>query len=426
MLHLKTHKGDRVAKEMLSAGDGARLDLTYYTAADRTAVDRAQDAGLTVDVVRSLAGVAKLREDFAYLQSVTGNTLPFALYEWQLHWCRHFLRRETRLTDQPMFQVCRDANGTCVGIVPLILTQRRLGGLRIASLGLLGADPGITEIRTSLVQPGYEDRVAEALDRALRDSRDWDWIHWTGACDRFSAALGRQRALHWEPTAPSYALDLPSTWEEFRAGLKRNIRESLRHCYNSLKRDGHSFELKIATEPHAVQAALDRLFVLHAVRANMPGSVEHPNLFASGALRSFLYDVCGELAARGVVRVFQLEIAGQIVASRIGFVVGDSLYLYYSGFNPDWAKYSVMTTTVAEAIKYAIAQQGLKTVNLSTGRDISKTRWGPREICGQGAYDHTGSVRSRLVHHAFVKAKSGEGVQGWLLQRLVPGRRSWN
>jgi CelD/BcsL family acetyltransferase involved in cellulose biosynthesis len=415
-----------VAKEVLSAGDGVRLDLTYYTAADRAAVDGAQDAELTADVVRTVAGVAELQKDFTHLQSVTGNTLPFALYEWQFHWCRHFLRREARITDQPMFQVFRNPGGACVAIVPLILTQRRIGGLRVASLGLLGADPGITEIRAPLVQPGYEDRVAEALDRALRASPDWDWIHWTGMGDRFGTALGRLRTLHWEPIAPSYELDLPPTWEEFRAGLKRNIRESLRHCYNSLKRHGHSFEFKIATEPHAVQAALERLFVLHAVRATIPGSVEHPNRFASAALRNFLCEVCGDLAARGVVRVFQLEIAGQIVASRIGFVVGDSLYLYYSGFSPDWASYSVMTTTVAEAIKYAIAQQGLKTVNLSTGSDISKTRWGPREVRAQAAYDHSGRVRSRLVRHAFVKAKSGEGLQGWLLKRLVPGRRSWN
>jgi CelD/BcsL family acetyltransferase involved in cellulose biosynthesis len=421
MLQSKTHKGDHVTKELLLAEDGARLDLTYSRS-----VGRAQDAELSVDVVRSLAGVAELQKDFAHLQSVSGNTLPFALHEWQLHWCRHFLRQEARITDQPMFQVFRNASGTCVAIIPLILTKRRIGGIRVASLDLLGADPGITEIRTPLIQPGYEDRVAETLDRALRNPRDWDWIHWTGTCDRFSTALGRLRALHWEPIPPHYVLDLPPTWDIFRAGLKRNIRESLRHCYNSLKRDGHSFELKIATEPHAVQAALDRLFVLHAVRATMPGSVEHPNRFASAALRNFLSDVCRELAARDVVRVFQLEIAGQIVASRIGFVVGDSLYLYYSGFDPDWAKYSVMTTTMAEAIKYAIAQEGLKTVNLSTGRDISKTRWGPREICGQAAYDHGGRVRSRLVRHAFVKAKSGEGLQGWLLRRLVPGRRSWN
>jgi CelD/BcsL family acetyltransferase involved in cellulose biosynthesis len=35
-----------------------------------------------------------------------------------------------------------------------------------------------------------------------------------------------------------------------------------------------------------------------------------------------------------------------------------------------------MTTLVVEAIKWAI-HKGLRTVNLSTGTDVSKLRWGP-------------------------------------------------
>jgi hypothetical protein len=91
---------------------------------------------------------------------------------------------------------------------------------------------------------------------------------------------------------------------------------------------------------------------------------EHHVHFAGTTLKEFLYDVCQSLAARDVVRVFQLKIAGQIVASKIGFVVSDSIYLYYSGFDPVWDRYSVMTTTLAEAFKYGITNR-LKTANLS-------------------------------------------------------------
>jgi CelD/BcsL family acetyltransferase involved in cellulose biosynthesis len=384
-----------------------------------------QAAELTVQVVRSLEGVAELKGDFARLQAVTGNTLPFALFEWQLTWCRHFRRQGPAVVDEPLFHVVRDSEGNCVAIVPLILTRRRVGMLNIVSLGLLGADPAITEIRTSLVQPGYAVPVANALSHALPKGGDWDWIQWTGMCDEFCAALGRHRVLDWLPAPPSYVLDLPPTWDTFHASLKRNLRKSLRHCYDSLKRDGHAFELKLAASPDAVHTALERLFVLHAQRAAMPGSIPHPNHIAGVGVRGFLHEVCGELAARDMVRVFQLEIEGRVVASRIGFVVGDSLYLYYSGFDPAWSKYGVMTTTVAEAIKYAI-EQGLTTVNLSTGNDASKTRWRPREMPYQIAYEHSGRVKSRLVRHVYVKARSGAGLQGWLLTRLIPGRRHWN
>ena len=81
----------------------------------------------------------------------------------------------------------RNASGVCVAIIPLILTKRRLGALQAASVGLLGADPAITEIRTALVHPGCEAQVADVLHRSLQSSRDWDWIQWSGACDTMGA-----------------------------------------------------------------------------------------------------------------------------------------------------------------------------------------------------------------------------------------------
>ena len=74
-----------------------------------------------------------------------------------------------------------------------------------------------------------------------------------------------------------------------------------------------------------------------------------------------------------------LCIAGEAVALRLGFVHDDELYLYYSGYDPAWGRYSVMTTVVAEAIKWAIGQ-GFGRVNLSTGSDVSKTRWRPSHV----------------------------------------------
>jgi CelD/BcsL family acetyltransferase involved in cellulose biosynthesis len=382
-------------------------------------------AGYDVQIASSLAEIADLRPAYARLGLVTDNTLPFSLFEWQFAWCRHFLRAAPGIVDQPMFHVVRDREGACVAIVPLVVTRHRLGRLSFSFVSLIGSDPAVTEIRTSLVQPGYESRVAALLDLSLHDGKGWDCIHWTGHVDRFNTAIGERRRLEWQPAAASYVLDLPPTWDAFRAGLKHNIRESLRHCYNSLKRAGLAFELKVARTPGGIADALRRLFVLHALRAAMPATVVHPDRFAAEGVREFILEVCGDLAACDVTRVFELEIDGHVVASRIGFAVGDSLYLYYSGFDPAWSKFSVMTTTVAEAIKYAIAL-GLKTVNLSPGNDVSKTRWGPREVPTQSAYERSGRLGSRLMSGAYIKARSGEGIQGWLLQRVMPGRRQWN
>jgi CelD/BcsL family acetyltransferase involved in cellulose biosynthesis len=131
------------------------------------------------------------------------------------------------------------------------------------------------------------------------------------------------------------------------------------------------------------------------------------------------------LAARDAVRVFQLRIGDTVVASRLGFVIGASLYLYYSGFDPAWARYSVMTTTLAEALRYAIAS-GIESINLSITADRAKLRWRPQRVDFHSALVHRDSVRSRLACGAYRVAVSGSSARQRLLKRLLRTRRDWN
>jgi CelD/BcsL family acetyltransferase involved in cellulose biosynthesis len=132
-------------------------------------------------------------------------------------------------------------------------------------------------------------------------------------------------------------------------------------------------------------------------------------------------------AARGQARVFEIEIGGQVVASRLAFVMDESIYLYFSGYRQDWGKYSVMTTVTAEALKRSI-EEGVKLVNLSFGRDQSKTRWDPKELMYLGAYQPSESLRARLGQLALGllrEGRAGEALKAWrkspLLARLMRG-----
>ena len=376
-------------------------------------------------IVASVDGLMALHADYDRLLHATGNMLPFALHAWHVAWCRHFLSDTQHIQDRPLIHVVRTKAGVCVAIIPMILTRRRFGPFAIRTLEMLGADQAITEIRMPLIAPGYEAVTAAALQRELAGQRNWDWVQWNGINGLFGRSMAAIAELTPGYTVPDYVLDLPSSWEELRAGLKRNIRESLRHCYNSLKRDGLEFSLNVVTRPEALQAALERFFALHAARANFAGAAPHDNHFATKVSRDFLRDVCADLAGRRIARVFELVIGGEVVASRIGFVVDDSLYLYYSGFDPRWEKYSVMTTTMAEAIKYAIAAQ-LRTVNLSITTDIAKTRWGPREVPYASAVQVSRRLRSRLAHHLYSHTRAGGPFAKWVVRLLGTAKRRWS
>jgi CelD/BcsL family acetyltransferase involved in cellulose biosynthesis len=272
---------------------------------------------LNVEVATTVRALLALEADYEHLLRGTGNTLPFALHEWHVAWCNQFLESSPRIETRPMIHVARNTEGRCVAIVPLILTRRAVGPVKVGTLDLLGADPSLTEIRTSIIEPSYEARAIWAIRRKLADVGAIDWLNWCVVSDAQADALMGCAELRFEKPLLDYVLDLPSSWEDFRGKLKRNIRESIRHCYNSLKHDGLTCELRIAQEVGEVKDALERFFTLHAMRAELQGKIAHPNHFAKAPARRFLHEVCAKLAARGMVRVFQLVIGGDVVAHRI-------------------------------------------------------------------------------------------------------------
>jgi CelD/BcsL family acetyltransferase involved in cellulose biosynthesis len=343
------------------------------------------DRALTSEIVRDEAGLRALRPDWDTLHAATGGTNPFTQWAWVNRWWQVFGQSSRYERHQLWIVVLRDPEvATVRAIVPLIRTSWGIGPLSVHALRLYGFIGSFTELREPLIWPGWETAAVAALMRALHaERRRFHWcdlagLHADGPAAGWFAARAADQGWQIRPMAPDYVLTVPSTWEAFRAGLKRNIKESLRHCYNSLTRDGHTWSFETVGEPEALPAAIDEFLRLHAARAAKEDGPEHPNRFGSAARERFLRGVAQDLAADGRFMIGRLRVNGEVVASRIVFVTSDSMYLYYSGFDPAWSRYSVATTVAAECIKAAIGA-GARTVNLSTGTDVSKTRWGPAE-----------------------------------------------
>jgi CelD/BcsL family acetyltransferase involved in cellulose biosynthesis len=274
-----------------------------------------------------------------------------------------------------------------------------LGLLSPRKLQLFGADANVTEIPRVVCAPDDEFAVVSALVQHLKShSTDWDFVSWRGLSDTEPVRnlVGAENMIPSAST-PDYYL---TPTEDFKSSLPRNVKESLRKCYNSLKRDNHEFEFRVVKDVETVDEALETFFRLHASRAAREDTIAHRDNFAIGRARAFLSSYIRAAAAEGHVQVFQLVINRQVVATRIGFVFGTHLYLYFSGYLPEWGKYSVMTTTVWETIQYAI-RSGYKVVNLSPGTDVSKTRWRPQEANFSSVTWIAPSIRGPVAHQGF-------------------------
>jgi hypothetical protein len=188
---------------------------------------------------------------------------------------------------------------------------------------LIGTDQYITEVRSPIVAAGFERRVVGSA--AAAEARD------LGALDRFDRdpelAVRAGRVEEADPTL-DYVLDLAPSWDEFAAGLKRNIRESIRHCYNSLKRDGFHARAEVVQGAEIRRGPMSRL---HAARADWatPSSTLIVCLVDARAFCS----TCQRWPS-DVARVYLLKISGDRGDAPPS--VGETLYLYYSGFDPKW------------------------------------------------------------------------------------------
>jgi CelD/BcsL family acetyltransferase involved in cellulose biosynthesis len=363
---------------------------------------------LTIEKIDSLASLMQLKKEWQALEVDSG--LPFTSWDWAMAWWTQLREDKLGVKDSLFIRAIR-SSGELVAVAPMLVTRRpSIGPLCIRQLQFFGADPNITEVRGMLALPHWRKEAYCALLNHARDNADqWDLLQLSGVPAEFSLEeLSAFAESEWVGQTLDYQLPLPASWEELRGGLSRNIKESLRKCYNSLKRDAREFRLEIAQHPHQVEAALDRFFTFHGERARLTDTVRHGNVFDSLEARRFLADVCARFAQRDCLRIFQLVVDEQVVAVRIGFVIGEALYLYYSGYNREFGQYSVMTTTVAEAIKYAIAE-GLKTVNLSTGNDVSKARWNPVEIMTRDALLLSPSKRAGLARGVYRHAVGAMG-----------------
>ena len=352
-----------------------------------------------VEIIADEAALAGYVPEWAVLDAATSPRTPFSSPLWCMTWWRHFAR--TGLSARDRMKVLAVRNGDrLVAVAPMMVTSRpSIGPIQARELQFFGADASMTEVRGPVCRPEDAEAVVAALHAHLKTcTSEWDWVQWRGLRKAEPAAPWTHAALplaHYAELTDHY-LTLPPTWEEFRAGLPRNIKESLRKCYNSLTRDGHTFEFRIVSAPDESEAALRRFLELHKKRAHVTGKVSHTDVFAKPEPQRFLMDYGLALARAGDLRVFQLAVGGVVVATRIGIVLGEELYLYYSGYDPDWGRYSVMTTVVAESIRWAI-ENGFKIVNLSTGTDVSKMRWRPQQAVFASGYQVSSAMRARLA-----------------------------
>lgn len=327
---------------------------------------------LTVERIEDASRFAALSAEWDALLAASPADGLFLTWEWLYTWWSH-LGRGRRL-----FLLALRDGPELVALAPLALAPPRLGQLvPFRSLQFLGAGTVGSDYLDLIVRGGWEEAAVEAMgDHIAREG----FMLRLGRVSRRRSLAWRlaERLGRWGWTCRQAAPELcpfialqDHTWESYLATLGPSHRYNLQRRLRNLHRDYDAEFVRVEAEEDR-GPALARLVRLHQARWQSRGGGSEA--FTSEALVAFHEDLTRKALVRGWLRLFELRLDGQAVASLYGFRYRDTFSFYQSGFDPAYAKDSVGLVTMGLAIKSAIAE-GVAEYDLLHGDEAYKFQW---------------------------------------------------
>jgi CelD/BcsL family acetyltransferase involved in cellulose biosynthesis len=266
-----------------------------------------------------------LEKAWRKLLSVCSTNHIFLTPQWQKAWWQTFGNGSELM----LLSVYGDTE--LIGIVPLM---RR--GKTISFVG----SSDVCDYMDFIVHRGREVTVFSHLLDYL-EPMEWDAIELRSLLPdslvlSHFAPLAKQLNYLVEVTKEDVSLQLvlPSSWEKYLSKLQGKDRRELRRKLRRLDQT-KSTRFYTVTEKEQIHQSLEDFFELFKLSGDAKAG------FMTNQMRCFFNTMAYSLAEEGNIRLSFLDMEGARVASTICFDYEHEFYLYNSGYNPEYASFSV-------------------------------------------------------------------------------------
>jgi CelD/BcsL family acetyltransferase involved in cellulose biosynthesis len=325
--------------------------------------------------VRCVTNLSELEPYRAAWASLDGGC-PFRSHSWITTWWRHYgeasRTRELRVW-LAFHSEAAEAN-TLAGALPAYLDASWIQG---RALRLIGDGEVCSDHIGLLAAPGSDEAVAGAIAAAISDQDDWDLLDFTAVeardvatntlVDRLALANASVTRLDADRC---WAIELPSTWDEFLAMQSKSHRKQLRQMDARVLQSDRA-QWKVIESPRDFADAWSTLVDLHQRRRL---SLGEPGCFASRAWAAFHWDVAQQLLTEQRLRLSVLQLDGRPIAAEYHIAGADATYAYQGGLDPDRLHDEPGQLSTICAIKRAI-DEGHRRFDFLRGDEPYKAHW---------------------------------------------------
>lgn len=260
-------------------------------------------------------------------------------------------------------------NGSVTGVAPLMRDEGRLTFL---------GDPSICDYMDFLVGDGGSEEAYRQLWQRVC-GEDWAELDLWGLPEasptrlqvmRLARESGCGVAEELEAVAPR--IELPSSWDEYLLSLSKKDRHELRRKLRRLHESGARVDFTVASQPSDVAAQVEEFLRLHTISRHDKAE------FMTGAMPSFFRRMALAMAGAGLLRLFMLRLDDKPAATVMCFDAGCCLYMYNSGYDPEFSPLAVGLLSKAMVIEWAIGQ-GKASLDFLRGNEPYKYDLGARD-----------------------------------------------
>jgi len=264
-----------------------------------------------------------------------------------------------------LFEVKQDKN--IIGITPLMVKEGKasfIGSADVCDYMDFAVAPGKEHaFFTALLDKLKHDNISELCLESLRHNS-------TVMTCLVNLAKGKGYEVTLTRENVSLDLDLPSTWEEYLRTLTPKQRRETGRRFRRLEEEG---DINYRVVEEAAPEVLDIFFKLMRV------SREDKAAFMTARMESFFRSLADTMAEAKLLRFGILEISEKPVAAVMCFDYNNKVYLYNSGYDPEYGYLSVGLLSKLLSIKDSI-ERGRRCYDFLKGPEEYKYRLGGREI----------------------------------------------
>lgn len=275
-------------------------------------------------------------------------------------------------TFQSLGQLCidvvEDEQGGLVAIAPMYKTRSNLSRFfKLSTLRFIGRGSDVTPTDLNVLFCA-DDSAAEAAGKLLLAKWQSDadvqriLLEELPERSRFFAMVRSHMSYLVEDTQIRWVADLPSSWQEFTAGLSRNTRKRIKARRNRLT-GAKTVTMQSCRHQTDKEEALAALVTLHQERRHSKGDSA---AFSTDSYINFHESLLAQTSTRSLVQFVTLRDGGDIIGVEYLYRNKGVLLFNQTGFKPQYESISPGHNMMVYAIENAVGQ-GVQSIDLLHG-----------------------------------------------------------